>query len=292
MMHKQTTAEKFFHGLIVAILILTASAMIIPFIHILAVSMSGAREVARREIFLWPKGFQLNTYKHVFASPQMTRAMLNTIYITVVGTIISVVLTAMLGYALSKKQIVVTSVILQLVVFTMLFKPGIIPTYLIVRSTQIIDTRWSLMLPVAIQPFNLIIMKSFFQNMPDELEESAIIDGAGWFTIFIKIVVPLSMAGLATVVLFYAVQRWNTFYHAVIYLNDMKKYPLQVVLRELVIQGTRLEESAMVEGSATDFPEMNLKSAVIMFAIIPILIVYPFLQRYFVKGVMIGGIKG
>jgi len=291
-MFRRSPGEKALHSVMVVILVLVALSMLLPFLHLLAKSISGSRAILNREVFIWPKDLQLRTFKFVITSPTMVQSLINTFYITAVGTLISVLLTAFMGYALSKKFIVVRTIILQLVIFTMLFRPGIIPTYIIVRGFGLIDSRWSLMLPVAISPFFLIIMMNFFRSLPAELEESAVIDGAGTATIFFRIVIPLSMPGIATIMLFYAVQRWNTFFRAVMYINDMAKYPLQVLLREIVVLGTNLEQSSGMTENLNDIPSENIKAASIIFATFPILLVYPFLQKYFVKGVMIGSIKG
>lgn len=284
--------EKVFHGILVSVAVLAAISMLLPFLNLVAVSFSGVKPILHHEVFIWPKDFQTDTMEYVVTSPQMMSALLNTVYITVVGTALSLTVTALMGYALSKKYIKVRFIVLLAVTFTMLFKPGIIPTYIVVRGVGLLDTRWALMIPMLMNPFYLIIMKTFFQGLPQDVEESAIIDGAGTGTIFMRIVVPLSMNGLAVILLFYAVARWNTFFHAVMYINDMSKYPLQVLLREIIVLGTNLDSSQGASELVRDVPAENIKAATIVFATFPILVVYPFLQKYFVKGVMLGSIKG
>ncbi len=284
--------EKVFHGVLVSVAVLAAISMLLPFLNLVAVSFSGVKPILHHEVFIWPKDFQTDTMEYVITSPQMLSALLNTVYITVIGTALSLTVTALMGYALSKKYIKVRFIVLLAVTFTMLFKPGIIPTYIVVRGVGLLDTRWALMIPMLMNPFYLIIMKTFFQGLPQDVEESAIIDGAGTGTIFMRIVVPLSMNGLAVILLFYAVARWNTFFHAVMYINDMSKYPLQVLLREIIVLGTNLDSSQGASELVRDVPSENIKAATIVFATFPILVVYPFLQKYFVKGVMLGSIKG
>ncbi len=291
-MMRRGTDEKVFYGFIIGIVLVAAASMLLPFLNLVAISFSGVRPIINHEVFIWPKEFQTKTMEYVVTSPQMLSSLLNTIYITVVGTALSLSVTALMGYALSKKYIKVRFIVLLAVTFTMLFKPGIIPTYIVVRGVGLLDTRWALMIPVLINPFYLIIMKTFFQSLPQDVEESAIIDGAGTGTIFMRIVVPLSMNGLAVILLFYAVGRWNTFFHAVMYINDMSKYPLQVLLREIIVLGTSLDSSQGASEMVRNVPAENIKAATIVFATFPILVVYPFLQKYFVKGVMLGSIKG
>lgn len=291
-MIRHDRSERIFHGILVALVVIASLTMLLPFLNLVAISFSGVKPILDHKVFVWPREFQVKTMEYVVTSPQMVNALINTIYITVLGTAISLTVTALMGYALSKRQLRVRTIILMLVTFTMLFKPGIIPTYIIVRNVGLLDSRWALMLPMAINPFYLIIMKTFFQSLPQEVEESAIIDGAGTGTIFTRIVIPLSMNGLAVILLFYAVGRWNTFFTAVIYINSMAKYPLQVLLREIVVLGTSLDSTAGAAELVQDVPAENIKAATIVFATFPILVVYPFLQKYFVKGVMIGSIKG
>ncbi len=266
--------------------------MLLPFLNLVAISFSSVRPIVYNQVFIWPVDFQTDTMEYVITSPQMLTSLGNSVFIAVVGTALSVTITALMGYALSKRYIQVRTVILVAVTVTILFKPGIIPTYMVVRGVGLLDTRWSVIIPVLISPFYLIIIMSFFRTFPPSIEESAIMDGASQATIFSRIVVPLSMNGLAVILLFYAVQRWNTFYHAVMYINDMSKYPLQVLLREIIVLGTSLDSSQGASEMVRNVPAENIKAATIVFATFPILVVYPFLQRYFVKGVLLGSLKG
>ncbi len=213
--------------------------------------------------------------RYVMRSPQILNSFLNSVFIAGIGTSLSLLVTSTMGYALSKKNIKIRYVLLPAVVVTLLFKPGIIPTYMVVRGVGLLDTRWALMVPVLINPFYLIIMMKFFEGLPRDVEESAIMDGAGTGTVFARIVVPLSTSGLAVIVLFYAVERWNDFFLGVIYINDRMKYPLQVLLRDIISAGGE-----------------RIQAASTVFAALPIIIVYPFLQKYFVRGVLLGSIKG
>jgi len=276
----------------VFVLVLVASTMLLPFLNLLAVSFSGNTAILRGEVSFWPVGFQTATYRYVLNSPQLLQSLANTLFITVAGTLLSVLLTGTLAYGLSKKYIMIRRPALLLVVFTMLFNPGMIPNYLVVRGMGLINSRWALIVPVLVDAFNLLIMKTFFQQVPLELEESALIDGADPMRIFFYIVVPLTMHGIATICLFYAVARWNTFFSGVLYLNRMSQYPLQVILREILVAGTTLEGGAGFSQDALNIPTEGVKAATILFATAPILIVYPFLQKYFVKGALLGAIKG
>jgi len=211
-------------------------------------------------------------------------------FVTIVGTFVSLVLTAFMAYALSKKHLKGRRVINFLVVFTMLFSGGMIPTFMVVNAFGLIDSLWSLILPVAINAFNFVIMRSFFQGIPESLEEAARIDGCSEFGVFLRIVLPLSLASIATIGLFYAVYYWNTYQSAILYINDSTKWPMQVLLRQIVIVASGLN----ADESSVDVvpPAQSIKMAVIFVATLPMLIVYPFVQRFFVKGALIGSVKG
>ncbi len=213
--------------------------------------------------------------------------------VTGIGTLVSMVLTSLMAYGLSKREVVGRSQVMFLVMFTMLFSGGMIPTFLVVKAMGLIDSYWSLIIPGAINAFNLIIMRNFFSNLPDGLEESAKIDGCSDWGILLRIVIPLSMAAIATISLFYAVTYWNTYMQAVLYLNDSTKWPIQVILRQIVILASGI--SADTSGFDDSFitpPEQTVKMAVIVVATLPILLVYPFLQKHFAKGALLGSVKG
>lgn len=217
-------------------------------------------------------------------------AMLNTIFVTVVGTILNIIVTSMLAYPLSRKNMKIAKALNFYVVFPMFFSGGMIPTYLIVRNLGIIDTYWAYLIPSLISPFYCLLLRNFFASIPKELEESAIIDGANYVVILFKIIIPLSLAAIATIGLFYAVEHWNVFLQAIMYVTDRKLWTLQMFLREIISQSDFAFEKP--EGADQFVALESLRMAAILVSIIPILCVYPFVQKYFVKGVMVGSVKG
>ena len=216
--------------------------------------------------------------------------MLVSIYITVVGTFINLLMTSLMAYPLAKQTLRGRGPILLGVLFTMLFSGGLIPTYFVVKELHLTNTLWSLMIPSAISAFNLIVLKNFFQQIPDGLEDSAKIDGCNDVGVLFRIVLPLSMPAMATFSLFYAVAHWNQFFNAILYINDNTKWPIQVLLREIVILAqSRIGDTSMDD---VEIQPLTIRMAVIVFATLPILVVYPFLQKHFAKGVMLGSVKG
>ncbi|MEC1549931.1 carbohydrate ABC transporter permease [Bacillus rugosus] len=264
---------------------------ILPFLYIIAGSFATEAELAQRSFFIFPKTFTLDAYKYVFSTPTFIRSMGVSIFITVVGTAVQLFFTFTMAYPLAKRHVRGRNLLLNLVIFSMLFSGGMIPTYLVVKSLGLLDTYWALILPMAINPFNLIIIKNFFQQLPRELEESAKIDGCSEIGVFWRIALPLSKPVIATFALFYAVGIWNDFFHALLYINDSAKWPLQMVLRQVTI----LSDLTATNGDTmqnTVPPEQGIKLAVIVIATLPILAVYPFLQKHFAKGMLIGSVKG
>ncbi|MCO4851697.1 carbohydrate ABC transporter permease [Bacillus vallismortis] len=264
---------------------------ILPFLYIIAGSFATEAELAQRSFFIFPKTFTLDAYKYVFSTPTFIRSMGVSIFITVVGTAVQLFFTFTMAYPLAKRHVKGRNLLLNLVIFSMLFSGGMIPTYLVVKSLGLLDTYWALILPMAINPFNLIIIKNFFQQLPRELEESAKIDGCSEIGVFWRIALPLSKPVIATFALFYAVGIWNDFFHALLYINDSAKWPLQMVLRQVTI----LSDLTATNGDTmqnTVPPEQGIKLAVIVIATLPILAVYPFLQKHFAKGILIGSVKG
>jgi len=274
------------------ILLCVVVATLYPFLYMIAVSLSGNLYVLRGEVWLWPKGFNLAMYELVLNDPRISTAYLNTIIYTVVGTAVALTVTSIGAYSLSKREMVGNQFFTLLIVFTMFFSGGMIPTFLVVRSLGFMDTLWAMVVPGAVSTWNLIIMRTFFRGIPAELEESGRIDGLNDFGIFLRIVLPLSKAVLATIGLFYAVGIWNNFYQALLYLRDSDRFPLQVVLRNIVLAGQINNSNVTSIGGDNLIIEESLKFATIMVSTLPILLVYPFLQKYFVKGVMIGSVKG
>lgn len=272
------------------VLTLLAVACLLPFLNIIGSSFATSSEITQRPFILIPKTFTLDAYRYILSTPTIFRSLGVSIIVTLGGTFISMCLTSFMAYGLSRKYLHGRGVINFLIVFTMLFAGGMIPTFLVVKSLHLIDSLWSLILPVAINAFNLIIMRNFFQALPDSLEESAKMDGCTDIGVFFRIMLPLSLPSIATISLFYAVTYWNTYQNALIYLNDSSKWPIQVLLRQIVIVSSGMNADA----GAVDVvpPAQSIKMAVIIVATIPMLIVYPFIQKYFVKGALVGAVKG
>lgn len=289
---KQTLGDRIFNVINVILLTLFAFLCLFPFINIIAVSLSDNTAIVSGKVFLWPVGFNTIAYREVFSDLGMIRSFLFTVGLTVLYTAITLFMTILCAYPLSKKYLKGRTVFLLLITFTMYFTSGMIPQYLLVSNLNLLNTIWALILPGAVNTFNMIVMKSFFTSIPTSLEESASLDGAGHLRILFSIVLPLSMPIIATISLFYAVGRWNGFSDALYYINDPKMFPLQLKLRQL-ISLNNVEQMMTDLQDAEDMvvPE-QLKSASIMFATVPILVVYPWLQKYFVKGMMVGSIKG
>lgn len=290
-MHKMhnTRAGRVFDVINHLILALIALSTFLPFVYVIAGSFATEAELAARPFFLWPKEFTLNAYNYIFSTPTFVRSIGVSVLITALGTIVSLALTLTMAYPLSQKYLVGRNVLLNLVIFTMVFSGGMIPTYVVVRSLGLLDSIWALILPVAINPFNLIIIKTFFENMPVELEEAAKIDGCSEIGVFWRIILPLSKPVIATFTLFYAVAYWNDYFNALLYINDSAKWPIQLLLQQIMMV-------ANVEFGDLDMlvepPEESLKLAVVVVASLPIMIFYPFLQKHFAKGVMLGSVKG
>lgn len=265
--------------------------MLFPFYYMFAVSFATYEEFVQSDLLLFPKTWVLDAYAYILGSKEFMRSLGVTIFITVVGTLVSLLLTAMMGYALSR-NILGQKIYLFLVLFTFVFGAGMIPTYMVVQATGLMDSLWALIIPTAISSFNLIVMRQFFVNLPDDLTEAAIVDGANDLQIFGKIILPLSKPALAAFGLFYAVGIWNSYFTALLYLSDPAKWTIQVVLRQIVIlnQGNLVDAGAQV-GMSNPPPAETIGMAAILIATIPILIVYPFLQKHFAKGVMLGSVK-
>ncbi|MDF2959380.1 MAG: sugar transporter permease [Paenibacillus sp.] len=278
--------------IIVACLLSVIVMTLYPFVYMIAVSLSKDIYVMKGEVGLWPKGLNFKMYEIVLSDPRIGKAYLNTFIYTVAGTVLSLVFTAMGAYAISKKEMIFHKTFTVMIVFTMFFSGGMIPTFLVVKNLGIVDTMWGMIFPTVISTWNLIIMRTFFANIPKELEESGRIDGLNDLGIFARIVIPLSKASLATIGLFYAVGMWNNFYSALLYLRSPELFPLQVVLRNIVLAGQVASSDITSVGGDQLVVEESLKFATIIVSSVPILLLYPFLQKYFVKGVMIGSVKG
>jgi putative aldouronate transport system permease protein len=263
-----------------------------PFVFILSSSLSDPAAVMRNEILVIPKGPTLVNYGYVFASGGIGLAYWNTIQITVFGTLTNLVLTLMTAYPLSRARFYGRRTFMKLITFTLVFSGGLIPTFLTVRALGLLNRFLGVILVGAISTWNLIVARTFFETIPESLEESALIDGAGEWRILGSIFIPLSGPIVATLCLFYAVGHWNSFFGPLIYLNDKNKYPLQIYLRKLLIDQNMTQFQGADGGSLVGVVQQSVKYTIIIVATVPILVLYPFLQKYFVKGVMVGAIKG
>ncbi|MFD0870977.1 Inner membrane ABC transporter permease protein ycjP [Chlamydia abortus] len=291
-MNRPTIGERIFDFFNSLFMILLCLATLYPFLYVLIASLSDpAWAVQQRGLIWFPHGFNLDAYKLVFDNPMIKTGYMNTLFIVVVGTAINVFMTALGAYGLSRQNVMWKNPIMFFIVFTMFFSGGLIPTYLLVTNLGMLDTLWALIIPGAVSAFNLIIMRTSFQGIPISLEESAKLDGANDFTVLFRIILPLSMPVVAVMILFYGVGHWNSWFSAMIYLRNRELFPLQLVLREILI--TNSTDSMMTSVGAADKMPIGetIKYATIIVATIPILLLYPFLQKYFVKGVMIGAIK-
>jgi putative aldouronate transport system permease protein len=288
--HFDSKSGRLFDVLNIVLLLGLAAITVLPLLYVFAGSFASESEIRSRPFFLWPEKFVLDTYDYIFATDTFTRALLTTIGVTAVGTAIQVALTLTMAYPLAKNFLPGRTLFLNIVLFTIVFGGGMIPTYLVVRDLGLLDSYWALILPLAINPFYLIIVKTFFQALPEALEEAARIDGANDLKVFTKIVLPLSKPIIATFSLFYAVGIWNDYMSPLLYINDSDKWTLQVLVRQLTAPNAD-SANALDALSGAAFPEQGLKFAVIVIATIPILLVYPFLQKHFAKGVLIGSVK-
>lgn len=264
--------------------------MLYPFVYVINLSLSGAKAAMGGGFFVVPKEISWASYRTVLTSQAIWVGYANTLFVAIVGTSLMVTVTSLTAYPLSKRSLPGRTVLTFLVVFTMLFNGGLIPTYLVVRATGLVNTRMALIVPLLVSGFNVVILRNFFANIPDEIEESARMDGAQDFTIFFRIIIPLSKPVLATVTLWVAVQLWNDFFSCLIYIQDRSKYVAQIVLRRIVMSATP-DELLDLQDADSVLPQ-TVKAAAIMVVTFPILCFYPFLQKYFVKGVMIGSLKG
>ncbi|GBF74123.1 ABC transporter permease [Paenibacillus sp. 598K] len=268
---------------------------LLPFVHVLAQSLSSHDAITTGRVTLLPVDFTLESYRRVLSEQAFLNAFQISVLRTVAGTLVNVALTCLLAYPLSKTYIKGRSTIMFLIVFTMMFGGGMIPTFLVVKATGLLNTFWAFIIPGAISAFNVIIMKNFFQSVPVELEESAKIDGGSNLGILFRIVIPLSMPAIATITLFHAVGHWNSFFDTVLYITDRKMYPLQVYLRELIMFNQSNIDNNSGYSANMDSALLaleSIKAAALIASTVPILIVYPFLQKYFVKGIMLGSVKG
>lgn len=274
------------------VLILLGAAFVFPFWYVLSASLSSPVAIASSPILLYPKQFTLETYEIILRYSAVWKGYGNTILYTLTGTAINVCITLAAAYALTRKELAGRRIILFAIVLTMFLSAGLIPVYLLVRDLGLLNTRWAMVLPVAVATWNLFIARAYLQsNLPNELHEAAEVDGAGEYTYFFKIVVPLSKPIIVVLAFFYGAGHWDRFFEALIYLRNRDLYPLQLILREILIE-SQVQAEMQGEMLRDNFAVMGVKYGIIVVSVLPVLVVFPFAQRYFVKGVMIGSLKG
>ena len=283
-MKNVTRSERIFIIVSYILLGLLAVVTIVPLLSVLITSFVSASEIARRgQFILWPEVWDTSAYGILFKTDKLYTGYANTLFVVIVGTALSMFLTITLAYPLSKRELRGRNGILGMVFFTMLFSGGMVPNYILVKELGLLNSRWALVLPYICNTWNMLIMRNFFYAIPDALEEAAYLDGANQFTILIRVILPLSLPSIATIAMFYAVSFWNAWFPGVMYLTDAKLVPVQNVMRTIIISAT----------AALEAPTSHtLKCASIVVTTLPILCVYPFIQKYFVKGVMVGSVKG
>jgi putative aldouronate transport system permease protein len=288
---KESVSSRIFDALNIVVLIALAVVTLLPFIYVVAGSLASESEITARSFFVWPHTFVTDSYDYIFSTNTFVRSLIVTICVTAVGTVIQVAMTLSMAYPLSKRYLPGRNLLLNLVIFTMVFSGGMIPTYLVVRELGLLNTYWALILPLAINPFYLIIVKNFFQELPEELQEAGRIDGCSEIGVFTRIVLPLSKPIIATFALFYAVAIWNDFMSPLLYIDDAAKWTLQMFVRQVTVSADMANTMGQLDPNYVP-PEQGLKFAVIVVATVPILLFYPFLQKHFAKGILIGSVKG
>lgn len=299
MVKDTTLGSKVLDTVIHIVMVLVVIVTLLPLLNILAVSLSEPESVSNGSVTIFPQGFNFSSYYTIlFEDVHIPRSFLNSVGITLVGTLLNVILTTVTAYALSKKYLVFRGFFTTFVVIPMFFGGGIIPLFLVVKSLGMVGSYSALIIPYLISPWWLIIMISFFRSFPIELEEASKIDGCSDFGALIRIVLPLSAAPVATISLFYAVSHWNSFFSAMIFLNDFQMYPLQLILRDIVLQNSLAEQLAsqgnaeMAQDLQSGITPQSVQYATLVISMIPMLVIYPFIQQFFVKGIMIGSLKG
>ncbi|WP_231954435.1 carbohydrate ABC transporter permease [Actinoplanes derwentensis] len=286
-----TRAYRAFQVINAFVLTAVVVATLFPFVNIVARSFSGEHEIRSGQVVLLPKGFNLTTYQHVMSDAMFWTNYRNTVLYTVVATAIALVLTTCYAYVLSKRHLKGRGVLVGIAVFTMFFNGGLIPNYVLVSTLGLRNTLWAIVLPNAISVFNLLVMKAFFESLPVELEEAAAVDGCGTYRTLLRIVLPLSKAVLATMLLFYAVSFWNSWFSGFLYMDRQELFPVTVYLRNLIAGATAGSDNSTASDTALQIAA-SIQAVTIVLTMLPILLIYPFIQRFFVSGVTLGAVKG
>lgn len=287
-MKNKASAFEIFNTLLLTLLSLS---ILIPFLNIIAISFSEKTAIMRGQVTIWPIGFNIDSYRFIARNNMILSGYRNTVFIVLIGTMFTLIMTVLCAFPLSRAQLWGKTQLTILLAITMWFSGGMIPGFLVVRGIGLYDSLWALIIPSCLSAYNVFIVRNFFSNVPSSLEDAAQIDGCGDLRMLLVIFLPLCMPVLATIALWAAVGYWNNYLNGILYIRTSSRYPLQVVLRSIVLSGSDLMRDLVVEDE-TNLLEQSLKYAAIMYTTLPILCVYPFLQRYFVKGVMVGAIKG
>lgn len=285
--------DKGFDYLMIFTVLIVVLLCLIPMLNVASMSLSSREAILNNKVWIWPVDFSLSSYKSVFADNNMVYSLIYSAILTIGCTVYQLAMTILCAYPLTKKNLKGRKFFMTLIIITMYFSGGMIPDYLLIKNLDLLNKVWCLILPGSIVVFNMIILKSFFMNIPESLEESAFLDGASEWVILTRIVLPLSTPVLATLALFYAVGRWNGFMDALMYITDARLEPIQLKLYKIIYNNSSLEiaqtEGARMDASTT--PE-SIKAACVMFSTVPILMIYPWLQKYFISGIMVGAVKG
>jgi putative aldouronate transport system permease protein len=289
---KATRGEKLFYTVNYVLLALIALTCILPFIHIIALSLSDRTSVDSGHVFFWPIGLQFTAYKIFFIASPAFNAFKNSVFITVVGVVLSLLGTILAAYPLSRSYLFARRYLVLGMVFTMLFAGGLIPTYLVVKNMHLIDSYWSLWLTGFISTYNMLLMKSYFENIPYEVQEAARIDGCSDTALLIRVILPLSMPMLATLALFYGINYWNAFMSVLMYINKSEMMNLTVVVQAMLQKNDLLNSPSLNSEEQAAVATEMVKAVGVVVMVVPMLVIYPFLQKYFVKGVMLGSVKG
>ncbi len=286
----QTSWDRAFHAFNMVLMLLIVLVTLYPFWYVIVCSFSSIQHVTSSTFILWPDGIHLEAYQQVFRDNLVPRAYQNTLFVTLTGTAFSMTLTTLGAFVLSRRNLPGRTFLTVFVVLTMLFSGGLVPFYLTVRNLKLLNSLWALILPTMVSTYNMIILRNFFLSVPESLFESASLDGCRLTGFLWRVLLPLSTPALATVTLFYAVNYWNAYFYSIIFLGDKTKWPIQAVLRQILMSNEF--STMMYDDGSQNLPSEMLKDAMIVVTAMPILCVYPFLQRFFVKGIMIGSVKG
>ncbi|TDF96258.1 carbohydrate ABC transporter permease [Paenibacillus piri] len=276
-----------------ALLALISITCIFPFLYVFSVSFTDPKAYVPLKFYLFPDSWSLSSYKYILSTNSFLNALKSTVFVTVVGTVLNILVSFTMAYALTKKSMPGRGVMLSFVVFTLVFSAGIVPSYLLVKELGLLNSLWALIWPSLTNAWSLIVIKSFLESLPSELEDSGKIDGCSDIGVFLRIVIPLSMPAIAAFTLFFAVSHWNTYFNALIYISDSKKWTLQVLVKTLVVDSDSTGVGqAGAGGDDRVIPQETIRMASIVLSMAPILLIYPFLQKHFAKGVMLGSVKG